>query len=105
MDYSDVQVIVYELTKKGYWSHEHVNPLYLEVEFPPDIKDDKKSHKFRAAIEALGDYITFKSKGRSYPAELIIKTAKAYAEIYCEKSHWEKIVDEISVFMSRQEWC
>ena len=34
VDYSDVQVIVYELTEAGYWSHEHINPLHLEIDFP-----------------------------------------------------------------------
>ena len=34
----DIQMICYKLTESGIWSHEHINPLYLEVEFPTYIR-------------------------------------------------------------------
>ena len=38
VDFSDIQMICYKLTESGIWSHEHINPLYLEVEFPTYIR-------------------------------------------------------------------
>ena len=32
VDYFDVQVEVVFLTSQGLWSHEHVNPIYLELD-------------------------------------------------------------------------
>lgn len=43
VDFSDIQMICYKLTESGIWSHEHINPLYLEVEFPTYIEDDPKT--------------------------------------------------------------
>ena len=42
VDFSDVQMIVFELNESGIWIHNHVNPLYLEVENPPVISGDEK---------------------------------------------------------------
>lgn len=94
VDYSDVQVIVYELTESGYWSHEHINPLHLEIDFPEHIEGDKKRHCLRRATEALGDYLSHKSMGKVFCPEFVIKTAREYAEVCHEKSYWEKIVYE-----------
>lgn len=94
VDYSDVQVIVYELTESGYWSHEHINPLHLEIDFPEHIEGDEKRRCLRRATEALGDYLSHKSRGKVFCPELVIKTAREYAEVCNEKSHWEKIVYE-----------
>ena len=38
-------MIWYKLTELGIWSHEHINPLYLELEFPTYIEDDPKRQK------------------------------------------------------------
>ena len=54
-------MICYKLTESGIWSHEHINPLYLEVEFPTYIEDDSKRQALRYATEALGDYLSHKS--------------------------------------------
>ena len=61
VDYSDVQVSMYELTEHGYWSHQHINPLYLDIELPPYIPNNEERNSLRRAMEALGDYLHFNS--------------------------------------------
>lgn len=84
VDYSDVQVSVYELTEHGYWSHQHINPLYLDIEFPPYIPNNEERNSLRRAMEALGDYLHFNSIGRKMENNLVIKYEKEYAE-YCRR--------------------
>ena len=57
VDFSDVQMIVFELNESGIWIHNHVNPLYLEVENPPVISGDEKQDAFRRAMEAMYEYL------------------------------------------------
>ena len=93
VDFSDIQVIVYKITETGYWSHEHINPMYLEIEFPPYIQNDEKRTALRHATEAFGDYLSHKSKGELFCPDLVLKYAKEYASICHEKSYWENIVE------------
>ncbi len=48
------QMICYKLTESGIWSHEHINPLYLEVEFPTYIEDDSKKTGFEICNGSVG---------------------------------------------------
>lgn len=82
VDFSDTAITVYFLTEKGYWSHQHCNPIYLEVEMPKmDIKNEKQS-AFCRAIDAMSDYMNgYKDKAQE---KLVLKTSGEYA-IICEK--------------------
>ena len=94
VDFSDIQMICYKLTESGIWSHEHINPLYLEVEFPTYIEDDPKRQALRYATEALGDYLSHKSNGKEFCLDLVLKYARKYAEVCREKSLSEKTLEE-----------
>ena len=94
VDFSDIQMICYKLTESGIWSHDHINPLYLEVEFPTYIEDDPKRQALRYAMEALGDYLSHKSKGKEFCPDLVLKYARKYAEVCREKSLSEKMLEE-----------
>ena len=88
------QMICYKLTESGIWSHEHINPLYLEVEFPTYIEDDSKRQALRYATEALGDYLSHKSNGKEFCPDLVLKYARKYAEVCRGKSLSEKTLEE-----------
>lgn len=94
VDFSDIQMICYKLTESGIWSHEHINPLYLEVEFPTYIEDDSKRQALRYATEALGDYLSHKSNGKEFCPDLVLKYARKYAEVCRKKSSSEKMLEE-----------
>ena len=94
VDFSDIQMICYKLTESGIWSHEHINPLYLEVEFPTYIEDDPKRQALRYATEALGDYLSHKSNGKEFCPDLVLKYARKYAEVCREKNLSEKMLEE-----------
>lgn len=94
VDFSDDQVICSRLTESGIWSHEHVNPLYLDVEFPPYIEDDPKRQALRYAMEAMGDYLSHKSMRKIFCPELVLKYAREYADVCRRKSLSEKRLEE-----------
>ena len=94
VDFSDIQMICYKLTESGIWSHEHINPLYLEVEFPTYIEEDPKRQALRYVTEALGDYLSHKSNGKEFCPDLVLKYARKYAEVCREKSLSEKTLEE-----------
>lgn len=94
VDFSDIQMICYKLTESGIWSHEHINPLYLEVEFPTCIEDDPKRQALRYAMEALGDYLNHKSNGKEFCPDLVLKYARKYAEVCRKKSLSENMLEE-----------
>ena len=79
VDLSDIQMMCYGLTESGIWSHEHINPLYIEVEFPTYIEDDPKRQALRYAMEAMGDYLSHKSNGKEFCPDLVLKYARKYA--------------------------
>ena len=94
VDFSDIQMICYELTESGIWSHAHINPLYLEVEFPTYIEDDPKRQTWRYAMEALGNYLSHKSNGKEFCPDLVLKYARQYAEVCREENISEKTLEE-----------
>lgn len=87
-------MMCYGLTESGIWSHEHINPLYMEVEFPIYIEDDPKSQALRYAMEAMGDYLSHKSNGKEFCSDLVLKYARKYAEVCRKKSSSEKMLEE-----------
>lgn len=90
VDFSDIQTICYELTESGIWSHAHINPLYLEVEFPTYIEADPKRQDWRYAMEAMGNYLSHKSNGKEVCPDLVLKYARKYAEICREENILEE---------------
>lgn len=81
-DFSDTAVTMYFLTENGYWSHTHLNPIYLEVDMPEmDIKN-KKQIAFYKAMEAMGDYMY--GHKNEFQERLVLETAQEYADI-CEE--------------------
>ena len=86
-------MICYKLTESGIWSHEHINPLYLEVEFPTYIEDDPQRQALRYATETLGDYLSHKSNGKEFCPDLVLKYARKYADVgkkAYQKRRWKK---------------
>lgn len=96
VDFSDIQVIVYELTEKGYWSHEHTNPMHIEVDLPSAEAEDEKGQAFRKATEALGNYFSTKNQGenRNLFEKSVLKYAREYAMMCKEEDRWGKIVEK-----------
>ncbi len=62
-DFSDIQVEVVFLTPQGCWSHEHINPIYLEPAKYVCESGNKKSQAFGRALESLSEYLIKYEKG------------------------------------------
>ena len=94
VDYVDVSLPVVFLTKEGCWSHEHINPLLLEVGMPSAKVSDRKGFAMECALEALSDYW---SEGADGQEEIVLRKCREYAEICREKSVVEeaKRIEEI----------
>lgn len=87
IDYFDVQVEVVFLTSQGLWSHEHINPIYLEADryICEDASDESKV-KARA-IEFFSEYCIRKAKKTndlSLFEKRVIDSARAYRDICLE---------------------
>lgn len=94
VDFADVQVIMYRLTEDGYWSHEHVNPLYLDYALPAfNGENEEKDAAFLRATEMLHDYFVAKDKGEILPAEPILETVREYARLCAEKSKIRELAE------------
>lgn len=78
LEFGDIQVMVFELTDKGIWSHGHINPLYLEPEAPENSDNDEKQAAFIAAANALVEYFINETEQNS---KAVLDAAKAYAEV------------------------
>lgn len=82
VDFFDTAITVYFLTEKGYWSHQHCNPIYLEVEMPEMDIENEKQCAFCRAIDAMSDYMDgYKDVAQE---KLVLRTSSEYA-IICEK--------------------
>lgn len=62
-DYSDIQVEVVFLTPQGCWSHEHINPIYLEPDHYLIESGNARSHAMARAMEFLSEYLMMFEKG------------------------------------------
>ena len=81
VDFSDIQVMVYELTESGCWSHNHMNPLYLQLEEPEHIPGDEENQTFISAMKAFGNYLQSEDEEKVMKGQAVIQTAREYAEI------------------------
>lgn len=76
-DFSDIQVEVVFLRERGYWSHEHINPLYLEADFPEmEEVQDEKQRAHRAALLAFRDFLHDRTKEKD---KKVIRATTEYA--------------------------
>lgn len=76
-DFLDIQVEVVFLRERGYWSHEHINPLYLEADFPETEEgQDEKRKAHRAALLAFRDFLHDRTKEKD---KKVIRATTEYA--------------------------
>ena len=76
-DFSDIQVEVVFLREQGYWSHEHINPLYLEADFPEmEEEQDEKRKAHRAALLSFRDFLHDRTKEKD---KKVIRATAEYA--------------------------
>ena len=81
-DFSDTAITVYFLSEKGYWSHQHCNPIYLEADKPNvDIKD-KQQTALCKAIDSMSNYLSGHSGKKQ--EDLVLGATKEYM-IVCEE--------------------
>jgi len=85
-EFDDIQVTVRYLTEDGIWTHEHINPLYLEPELPVFTECDRVGSAWMAAADTLIKYLNEMTADN---AAAVVDTAKKYAE-ECRK---QKIAD------------
>ena len=90
VDFFDTALTVYFLTEKGYWSHQHCNPIYLEVETPEKNIDDEKRYSFYRAIQAMSCYISGHKSAKQ--EELVLQTSREYADISERQAASEKSI-------------
>lgn len=87
-DFSDIAVNVVYLTEQGLWSHEHINPLYLDFETRPSYSSfDQKGQTYIAAMMAISTYCQ-SDNNKEHNAEVAIGTAKRYRDV-CLESYIE----------------
>ena len=83
-DFSDIAVTVVYLTEQGIWSHEHINPLYLDFEARPSYSSyDQKGQTYISAMMALTLYYQ-SDDNKEHNAEVAINTAKRYRDVCLE---------------------
>jgi len=83
-DFSDIAVTVVYLTEQGIWSHEHINPLYLDFEARPSYSSyDQKGQAYISAMMALTLYYQ-SDDNKEHNAEVAINTAKRYRDVCLE---------------------
>lgn len=83
VDYVDMSLRVMFLTEDGCWSHEHINPLLLEVGMPSAKSGDLKGRAMVTALEALSDYWSEGENGQDW---IVLTKCREYAEICRERS-------------------
>lgn len=98
-DFSDIQTLVYVLRNDGSWSHEHVNPLFLEVEMPEVEEGYLNSEAYKAALCELGEYMKNSTAENNRKA---LNASRYYAEAYGDEGDPSKVymVNDIEDIMS-----
>ena len=92
LEFYDNNLVVYQLTDEGYWSHEHWSPFMIDkLEVSADVTN-KRSFEYWSAMEALSDYLAGNTS--SSQEELVIRTARAYAESKRKLSGIGKLASE-----------
>lgn len=89
VDYSDIVHTVYCLTERGYWSHNHWNPMEMETEMPftSDLTD-KKAWALVRALDAMSDYMS--GYTQESQVQIVLRTTREYAEACREMTEFEK---------------
>lgn len=90
-DFSDVEVVVFQLKESGMWSHDHINPMYLTVESVPNVPSDERQQAYKKAMEALSDYFsTDKSDKGTYAkaSAHALACSREYAAV-CRSRQWD----------------
>lgn len=88
VDYFDNSHMVYSLSDKGYWIHDHICPFLLEETFIPEEISESKDKAMYDAVQALS---LFWAGNRSKEQEQkVLETAKEYARVVHEHSMKEK---------------
>ena len=99
VDFSDINVIVYQLLENGMWSHEHVNPLFLEIEKPSVDYKDEKSVAFVRAMESMSDYLSARycEQRKDNKGESVVKYTREYVELCENNIRWKKVLREAKI--------
>lgn len=83
LEYDEIQIPVLFLTEQGYWVHEHINPMYLELECYREINGNIKSEAFLRATKSFINYMNSCDKDNNSTAQVIC-FAKKYRDICME---------------------
>ncbi len=105
VDYSDIQVEVVYLTSQGLWSHEHINPIFLEHVSVPCECGNPKSEVYGRAMEAFMEYYSAKAEGKKDLASFskrVIDAARAYRDI-CIQEETEQHIMKCRIVDSANE--
>ena len=86
--------MVYELTESGCWSHNHMNPLYLQLEEPEAIPEDEENQAWISAMKAFGNYLQSEGEEKMMKGQTVIQTARKYAEIKQRKNWRTNSIDK-----------
>ncbi len=93
-DFSDIAVTVYSLTVGGYFSHNHINPIYLEeVDILQNIfEDTQKNEAYINAISSFSEYWRKEQDADKKTKKALLKKVIKYADEYsrqCAKCSFE----------------
>ena len=91
-EFYENNLVVYQLTDEGYWSHEHWSPFMIDrLEITTEVTKSK-SMEYWSAMEALSDYLAG-NKSQSQE-ELVLRTARAYEKSKRKVSKIGRIASE-----------
>ena len=92
-DYSDIQVEVVFLTQQGFWSHEHINPIYLEPDHYLIEAGNARSHAMGCAMEFFSEYLMMYEKGgkTAWYDKRALTAAREYRDI-CLSEMVEEVI-------------
>ena len=102
VDFSDVQVEIYFLSDYGRWTHNHINPLYLEIGVKPENVTDEREKAYVRAMEAFSEYWRYsitdaKTEDKTAALEkAAVQTEKAYRDV-CRKYDAQKMIHRFGV--------
>lgn len=91
-EFYENNLVVYQLTDEGYWSHEHWSPFMIDrLEITTEVTKSK-SMEYWSAMEALSDYLAGNTSQSQ--EELVLRTARAYAKCKRKVSEIGRIASE-----------
>lgn len=75
VDFSDYALTVFFICDNGRWTHDHINPIYLEVEKP----DENEDAALYAALEAMNRHLS-EEEDTSETEKAIVESSINYAK-------------------------